>query len=465
MTAPGTLERLAAWTLEVRAADIPERAVAQAKLLLLDTIGCGLAALNDHSAQAVLRMVESAGGAPQCAVIGHALRTSAANAVLANGALIRVLDLNDYVIANAAEVAGHPSDNIPVALAAGELAGQSGSEIIAAIVLAYDLDRHVKALMGDISTWDGVTASGAVGSAIAGRLMGLDRRRLAHAMALSLARSPTFAAVRRGDLSSAKSLANALVAQNAMQAALLAREDATGPLTLFDQATVQKSVFPKVASLPEADAALSAGSAIMAAHIKVYPCLVTGQSVVAAGLAMHRAVNGQVDRLSRIRVLMPDLAMLRRQMADPARTNPTSHEAADHSFNFLAAVSLVDGCFGLAQYDGERWNDTRVRALMSRIEIATDPDLDRSGQGGFPCAIRAIGTDGQHYAVDITATPGFSQGGLDADLVIAKFQSIVPAHLTRDRATRVIDAVMALDKSPSCGALVEAMSGRAGSGR
>jgi len=197
MTASGMLKRLATWTLLVRADDIPETAVMQAKLLLLDTIGCGFAALDERSAQAVLRMVESAGGAPQCAVIGHTLRTSAANAVLANGALIRVLDLNDYVIANGGEIGGHPSDNIPVALAAGELYGRAGREIIAAIVVGYDLYQHVKTLMGDISAWDGVTASGAVAPAMAGRLMGLDRRQLAHAMALSLAYDHDLAYERR----------------------------------------------------------------------------------------------------------------------------------------------------------------------------------------------------------------------------------------------------------------------------
>ena len=50
---------------------------------------------------------------------------SAPSAVLANGTLIRVLDLNDYVVGahpQSGARGGHPSDNIPVALAAAELA-------------------------------------------------------------------------------------------------------------------------------------------------------------------------------------------------------------------------------------------------------------------------------------------------------------------------------------------------------
>ena len=44
------------------------------------------------------RLFEAFGEAPHCTLIGHTQRTSAPSAVLANGTLIRVLDLNDYVV-------------------------------------------------------------------------------------------------------------------------------------------------------------------------------------------------------------------------------------------------------------------------------------------------------------------------------------------------------------------------------
>ena len=95
----------------------------------------------------------------------------------------------------------------------------------------------------------------------------------------------------------------------------------------------------------------------MAANVKAFPCLATGQSVVAAGIEMHRRLGGKVDGLSGFKLVIPDTPGLRRQKDDPGRIKPASREAADHSFNFLAAVSLIDGEFGLAQFDGERWND------------------------------------------------------------------------------------------------------------
>ena len=118
---PGTVEKLADWALGIRTEDIPEATLHQAKLLLLDTIGCGYAALDEDASRAVIATMAEAGGAPQCTVIGSTAKTSAPGAVLLNGALIRILDLNDYVNTKSGQIGGHPSDNIPVALAAGEL--------------------------------------------------------------------------------------------------------------------------------------------------------------------------------------------------------------------------------------------------------------------------------------------------------------------------------------------------------
>ena len=141
---PGAVEQLAEWVLAPRAQDIPDAAINQAKLLLLDTIGCGYAAFDEEAAHAVLATLKDMGGAPQCTVIGSATKTSAPNAVLVNGSLIRILDLNDYVNTKSGQIGGHPSDNIPVALAAGELAGAAGREVLAAIVLGYEIYGRLK---------------------------------------------------------------------------------------------------------------------------------------------------------------------------------------------------------------------------------------------------------------------------------------------------------------------------------
>ena len=142
----------------------------------------------------------------------------------------------------------------------------------------------------------------------------------------------------------------------------------------------------------------------------------------------------------------------------PRPLDPKSREAADHSFNFLAAVSLIDGAFGLAQFDGERWNDGQVRALMAKLEIVNDASWNARAPDSYPCSLMVRTRDGQEHTVDVPYPPGFSRGRLDAEMVIEKFHALTAPHLTQTARTRIIAAVMALDQSPSCVELMKAVA-------
>jgi 2-methylcitrate dehydratase len=308
------------------------------------------------------------------------------------------------------------------------------------------------------SDWDGVTVSGFVAPAMAGRLMRLDARKLGHALALSGARAVTPLAVRHGDISAAKSVANALVAQNGVQATMLAQHGVTGPLDLFENPHGLRAVFPGADGAAGLTAPLASDSYVMSCHIKAYPCLATGQAIVHAALDMHRQTGGDIDKLTHIRVALADAPFMHRQKDDPGRINPTSREAADHSFNFLAAVSLIDGAFGLAQFANDRWNDPKVRALMARLQIVCDSSLNARAPGGFPCAIHATSQDGKKYLAEVPDPPGFSRHGIGADAVIAKFKAVTADNLGQSARDRIIEAAMALDKSKSCAALTDALA-------
>ena len=103
-------------------------------------------------------------------MIGGAAKTSAPGAVLLNGALVRILDLNDYVNTKSGQIGGHPSDNIPVALAAAELSGASGRDVLAAIVVGYEIYGRLKNATDDAGDWDGIMVSGFAAPAMAARL-------------------------------------------------------------------------------------------------------------------------------------------------------------------------------------------------------------------------------------------------------------------------------------------------------
>ncbi|HVU40170.1 MAG TPA: hypothetical protein VHD86_03905, partial [Xanthobacteraceae bacterium] len=152
-----------------------------------------------------------------------------------------------------------------------------------------------------------------------------------------------------------------------------------------------------------------------------------------------------------------DLPIVRRQMSDPGRIKPQSREAADHSLQYLIAVALIDGTFGLGQFDGERWNDPAVVALMERLDMTTNAELARRGGEFYPCAVQAEDRSGETLRVEVLRPPGVSPDGLDAGGIIEKFTRLTEA-LGPSQRDRIVDAVMALDTAPHCDQLAQALA-------
>lgn len=454
-----TVRALARIALTPGDAIAPE-AMRQAQLLLLDTVACGIAGAQDATARAVTGIALREAALPQCALIGRAERTSLLNAVLANGVAVRALDWNDYLVGESdgePETAGHPSDNIPVALAAGSARKCTGADVLASIVIGYELYARLQHLTDRDNAWDAVTVSGLVAPAMAGRLMGLKEETLAHAIALGAARAATPAIVRTGHISSAKSIANALVAQSAVQAVLFAQSGLEGPLPILDHARGLREIFAYDES-GRLTAPMPAAGAIMGAHVKAYPCINTGQGAAAAALQLHKMIDGQTDALASVDVIMADYTVVKRHQGDKARQRPQSREAADHSFAFIVAASLIDGSFGLAQFENERWRDPRIVALMEKLVMRRDVTLNARAPGGFPCVVRAVMRDGQERIAEIAYPPGFSQGGLDEAAVIEKFHRVTAPILGESARTRIVTAALSLQQARSTAELNASIS-------
>jgi len=95
--------------------------------------------------------------------------------------------------------------------------------------------------------------------------------------------------------------------------------------------------------------------------------------------------------------------------------------------------------------------------VMGKLEIVCDASLNPRAPGGFPCAMRATGTDGRSYLAEVLDPPGFSRHGIDGAAVVKKFLAITAPHLSQSARERILDAAMGLDKAASCADLTRAL--------
>lgn len=448
------IESLAEWTLADHEPFRSDAALKQARLLLLDSLGCACAAIEAGAVDALLEATMEIGGAPVATVIGHPYKTSVPNAALVNGALIRVLDFNDVVFAERngkLSVAGHPSENIPVALAIAEAFGGTGRAMLEAICINYEVYGRLRELIPDGGPWDGASASGIAAAAVAGRLLGLDANRQAQALALAAARSPTPKIVRNGDISATKSLANAFVAQAGVHSALLAAKRITGPLAILDDR--KAGIF----QVFDPDLGLSRlwrpvdTPKILGTHLKSYPSIGTSQTAIAAALQARKTLGDRIAEIEAIEITMADVPDVRRQQSDQARRRPKTREAADHSFTYLVATALTDGEVTHRQFTGDRWlSDQRVLTLMERTTLAVSQTLAAKAKDSMPCSVRLLLRGGEMIEVDCLEPPGRLPGGsLDAGIVEAKFHNVSRGVTSDEQRVGIIASVMALDDHAS----------------
>jgi 2-methylcitrate dehydratase len=442
-----SIEQIAQWSLSHDPAFSAPLSLRQSGLILLDSIGCMLAAQRSKTAGEVVQLVAELGGAPHCTVVGQPFKSSAPNAVLANGALVRALDLNDVMFIQKEghlSVGGHCSDNIPVVMAIGEMVNASLRQVLEAFVMGYQLFGRLRDVMPFSSAWDGTSASGLVAAAMAGRLMGLDLERQAHALAFGATRCSTPKIVRWGDLSAMKNLANALIAEEAVRGTLMAARGLTGPLEVLDHKGGLHQVFDPQLDLSTIWAPVTGLPNIMLANVKTYPCIGTAQTEIKAAIDAHARVKDRLKDISKIIVTMADVPMIRNQQGEESRKYPTTREEADHSFTFLPAIVLADGELGEGQFANARWTHEDMRDLAGKVEMTLSADLAARAPGSMPCHLRVIFKDGSEIESECLYPPGhsFPESGLNQEVVETKFRMCAEGHLSRQNCDHIIHALV-----------------------
>jgi 2-methylcitrate dehydratase PrpD len=176
--------------IAMRPADqVPDLPLDFAKLSLLDWMTCGIAGTYEPLAVKLRRLAAGEGGEPLASVLGG-MRVPPRMAALVNGATSHALDYDDTHFAHV----GHLSVGIyPAALAIAEMQDASAEEMITAFLLGAEGAIRVGMTLGRAHYNHGfhqTATAGAFGATLAaGRLLGLDRSQMRHALGLCATRA------------------------------------------------------------------------------------------------------------------------------------------------------------------------------------------------------------------------------------------------------------------------------------
>ena len=445
---PATLvQQIAANVLGVSATTIPAEVVEHTKALILDSIGCALAAADESVFARASQVLAQLGGSADCTVIGSSRRVNLPQAVLLNGILIRALDLNDAYIGPGQM--GHPSDNIAVALSVGEKFRASGLNVIASVALGYEIYCRIQDIVPVRGTWDHTTASALAAPLIAGRLMGLNAEQLAHAAALSATHGNTLAVVRTGQLANSKASANALVASQAVLCSLFAAEGMTGSLGVIEHPRGLSTGMLAGAKLDLLAQRIGEQYRIMNSAIKAYPCIGTAQTMVAGVLQARAGIADPAREVERIEVAMADIPIVSAQVADEQRRYPASRESADHSFYYLAAAALSDGEISEAQFAPGRWLQAEMTETMARVSIRTDASLNKHTPGSYPAVVKLLLQSGESREVEVIFPKGHPNNRMSPAEVEDKFRACARDRVPPARQEKIIEKARELEKLAS----------------
>jgi 2-methylcitrate dehydratase len=394
-----------------------ERVFQRVELFHLDSIACAVSALAcGANAPRVLRnealqyvCQQPGAGAP---LLGSRTKVMPEKAVVANSSAAREWDANGtnfgYNPARGATRGefGH-NDFYPVAVAAAQLRGLDGRQLLRAMIALDEIRGRLAEVFALKNYKIDHVVHGAIASAATyGAIMGASPEAIESAIGMAVAHYIPFRAIRAGkQLSDSKGASAAISAEAAVLSMRRAMAGFVGPADIFRNPEAIFCLFEKPAEKHTSPFDLVLGSggedfAVMGMHFKL-------------GLYEHQsagAIQGLIDLLVKHPQLLADASQIKKVritiyepafgiIGDPAKRDPRTRQSADHSMVYIIATLLRKAIeqrrAGWRElmlmpddYDDASLFHPLTRSLIERIEFRHGgADYDAKYPDGIPTTL------------------------------------------------------------------------------
>lgn len=453
MTAAQTI---ANWATGITLDDVPADVAEHAKLHILDTIGCGLAAHATGTAGEGRTTMAEQGGEEQATVIGLDRRLPAANAAFANAMLCHGIDFDD----THSDSVSHVSTVIaPAALAAGEVRSAHGEEVLAAIVAGNEVVcRLGMAASGEFHKrgFHPTAICGVFGAVAAvARLERLDAATTTSALGLAGSfAGGLFAYLADG--TPTKPVHPAWAAHGAHLSTRLASHGALGPQSVLEG---KFGLYHAFLGAAEGEIPIDAQVADLGVRwetpriaYKAYPVCHFMHGSLGAGAEVANGRTFTPAEIADIVVTVPGAGVsLVLEPIDLKRV-PRSEYEGKFSLQYSVASLLVRGHVGIEDFTDEAITDPAVLAVAAKVryEAREYPTYPQAFPGGIELTL----ADGTRLVADFPHQKGGPENPLSTDEVFAKFRSNAGLALGDDAVEELAASILSLDRCDDLGVLL-----------
>jgi 2-methylcitrate dehydratase PrpD len=439
-------QTFAAFSSSLTLEQVPAEVTQAAKLHLLDTLGCGLAAHALDVAPAAREALTESGVAGPATAIGVRGGLPSADAALINGVTCHALDYDDTHTGAIAHISVAVA---PAALAAGQAAGAPGADVLAAIIGGNEIVTRLGLTVGSAFHARGFHPTSICGvfgaTAAAAAVWGLDR--VATVNALGIAGSMASGLLEYlADGSSTKRLHPGWAAHAGIIASRLAAHGASGPASVIEgrfglySAFVQRDETDIVAQA--ADLGVRWETPRIA--FKPYPaCHYVHASLDAlAQLVAEHPLP--IDDIEEIVALSTEagVSLVLEPLADKHR--PRSEYEAKFSLPYSLASLLIRGKVDVSTYTDAAIADEDVLQLAGKVryDVKEYPTFPQALPGGVRVKLR----DGRTLQAELDHQRGGPENPMTDAQVREKFRANASFALTDADVDALEAHVMALER-------------------
>ncbi|HEY2338089.1 MAG TPA: bifunctional 2-methylcitrate dehydratase/aconitate hydratase, partial [Burkholderiales bacterium] len=350
-----------------------------ARYCLMDTLGCGLEALEYPACTKLLGPIDPGTVTPKGAKVpGTAFQLDPVQAAFNIGAMIRWLDFNDTWLA--AEW-GHPSDNLGGILATADWIARNQNEpvlmkdVLTAMIKAHEI-QGVLALENSFNRvgLDHVVLVKVASTAVVAHMLGCTYDQIVNAISQAWVDGQSLRTYRHApNTGSRKSWAAGDATSRAVRLALISK---TGEMGYPSVLTAKGWGFYDVLFKGKPFRfQRKFGSYVMENILfKIsYPAEFHSQTAVECAMQLHPLVRNRIDQIKKITIRTHEAAIRIIDKKGPLN-NPADR---DHCIQYMVAVPLLFGRLTAADYEDGVAKDARIDRLRDKIICVEDKKFSR----------------------------------------------------------------------------------------